>query len=55
MQVKRFENEKAVVEVYYNTLPTEKDLADDCALFMRKAIRERKEKEKQENEEKRKA
>ena len=55
MNVKRFENEKAVAYVYYNNLPTAKDLADACALFMRKAIQEKKEKEKKEDEAKRKA
>lgn len=46
METKKIETNKAVVYVHYSRLPTKEDLEDTCANFMRKALQDRKTKDK---------
>lgn len=46
METKKIETNKAVVYVHYSRLPTKEDLEDACANFMRKALQDRKTKDK---------
>ena len=47
MQVKKFEFDDCIVEVEYNRLPEKKDLEEACIRFLKKAMQELKEKERE--------
>lgn len=47
MQVKTFEYDDCIVHVEYTKLPEKKDLEEACIRFLKKAMQELKEKEKE--------